>query len=178
MSHAAAEFYVGELLLAPFGFAPDGFLPCDGRQLLIKDNVGLFSLIGTTYGGNGMTTFALPDLRGRVPVGQGGAWVLGQSDGTVTVTLTPSQLGQHTHGVLAAGSAALDTSPAGNVFAASPAHYQTAPNNYMNPSAVSYVGGAQPHPNMMPSMALNWLIAVQGIYPGPSGELMNSKGGK
>lgn len=162
------DFFLGELLLAPFGVLPDGFLPCDGRQLSIDENLALFSLLGTTYGGNGQTTFALPDLRGRVPVGAGGfnpVYPLGEKSGTPTVTLLSSNAPAHTHNVAATSAASIDTIPAGNFYAASPAHYQSTPNTYMAAAVVSVAGGNQAHPNMMPSIALNWLIAVEGIYP-------------
>lgn len=162
------DFFIGELVLAPFGMLPKGFAPCDGRLLSIKDNSALFSLLGTTYGGDGMSTFALPDLRGRVPIGCGGSDVyhgLGEKYGLPTVNLLPTNMPAHTHNVAAASAPANDTIPEGNFFAASPSHYQTTPNTYMSNGVVAATGGNQRHQNMMPSIALNWLIAVQGYYP-------------
>jgi microcystin-dependent protein len=164
MKASPSDFYISELLLAPFGVLPEGFLPCDGRTLSIADNKPLFTLLGNQFGGNGTTTFGLPDLRGRVPVGASG-FSIGEMAGINSITLLAPNVPAHNHNVVATSGPANDTIPEGNFYAASPAHYQNTPNTYMDPTVVSVVGGSQPHTNMMPSLALNWLIAVEGIYP-------------
>ncbi|MGE5703061.1 MAG: phage tail protein [Clostridia bacterium] len=167
------ENYVGEIRMFAGSFAPLGWAICDGTLLDISGNEILFSLIGTTYGGDGQSTFGLPDLRGRVPIhmgqlsGSGNTYTLGQKAGTETVTLLQGQLPSHTHTPVAeTGNVAL--SPAVNVWAKLPASgYATYPSGLqpMSNSAVTPAGGSQPHDNMMPSLVINFIIALQGLYP-------------
>ena len=165
------EPFVGEIILAGFNFPPVGWAVCDGRILRIEDYNALFSLIGNTYGGDGQTTFALPDLRGRVPVcigaGPGMPPVsLAEKAGQETVPLAVGHLAAHTHSV-AAGTTAGTESPVGAVYGGGAAVF-AAPDASpvsMNPGMVQPAGGSQPHENRMPYLALNYLIALEGIYP-------------
>jgi microcystin-dependent protein len=159
--------FIGEIRLVGFNFAPAGWAPCDGRLLPISQNDALFALLGTTYGGDGQTTFALPDLRSRVPMHQGNGHALGEVGGTETVTLTTDQMASHPH-VPQARNAGAATGPAGNVWATSAAlQFATAssPLQPMNAGAVGSTGGSQPHDNMLPFQAVNFVIALEGIFP-------------
>lgn len=169
------EPFIGQIILVGFNFPPRGYAFCDGRILSIAQNSALFSLLGTTYGGNGTTTFALPDLRGRVPMGFGNGpgltpRTLGEVSGTETVTLLVTQIPAHNH-FLSANSAAGDTgAPAGAVLANSGAtdkeYLSTGvPNEVMSPQAIGITGGSQPHNNMQPYLVLNYSIALEGIFP-------------
>jgi microcystin-dependent protein len=167
-----AEPFIGELKLAAFTFAPRGWAFCNGQLLPIAQNTALFSLLGTTYGGNGQTTFALPDLRGRVPVhsGSGGQVQLGEQGGTETVTLTSSQLPAHSHVLNGSSDLANASVPGGALPAAKPrgglSRYATgASDTVMSPGSVGVAGGGQPHNNMQPYLVLAWLIALEGIFP-------------
>jgi microcystin-dependent protein len=165
------EPFLGEVRLFGFTFAPLGWATCDGQIMSIAQNTALFSLLGTTYGGNGQTTFALPDLRGRVPVhmGQGpglSSYVEGQVGGTENVTLLANQLPPHGHTV-AGASAATTKNPTNAVpaFTGSGASYGTSPDLQMSPAMISGGGSSLPHENLQPYLVLNWCIALQGIYP-------------
>lgn len=147
-----------------FNFAPNGWALCNGQLLPINQNQALFSLLGTTYGGNGQTTFALPNLRGRTPIHFGGGHNLGEAAGTESQTLTISELPTHTHNVLANTNPANAGLPTGNYFSASGA-YSANPNAAMLPSTVTSTGGSQPHPNMSPYLVISFCIALQGIFP-------------
>lgn len=166
--------YVGEIRLFAGNFAPLGWMLCAGQLLPISEYETLFNLIGTTYGGDGEQTFALPDLRGRVPLhqgtGVGGTYVLGQAAGTETVTLQPQHLPVHTHALIASTAAASGATPAGAVLAATTvASYDSgAATTTMAGTALGAVGGAQPHDNMAPSLAVNYIISMFGIYPSPT----------
>jgi microcystin-dependent protein len=170
-----ADPFVAEIRIFGFGFAPKGWAFCNGQILPISQNTALFSLLGTTYGGNGKTTFALPDMQGNVPVdpGQGkglSLYDLGETGGTSAYTLLQTEMPVHTHTVQAApGLVAGDTNiPAGNAFAkSSQGNAYTPPANLtpMNAQAVGIIGGSQPHNNMMPTLALNFCIALQGVFP-------------
>ena len=148
-------------------FAPAGWMFCAGQLLAISENATLFQLIGTTYGGDGQTTFALPNLQSRIPVHAGSGYVLGQNGGVETVTLTSSQIPSHSHvpqGQSGNGSAA----PGGGVWAASATqniYTDVAPTVNMNPGAILPTGGSQPHDNMMPYLAVNFIISLFGIFP-------------
>jgi microcystin-dependent protein len=157
-------------------FAPNGWALCQGQLLPISENDTLFNLIGTTYGGDGQSTFALPDLQGRVPVHQGTSttgttYVIGQKAGTETVTLITQQIPVHSHLVSANAGGATASSPAGQVigsqqgkpswFAANPA----SPQEFLAPGAVGQVGGSQPHDNMVPFLVVNFIISLFGIFP-------------
>lgn len=169
-----AEPFIGELRLFPFNFAPAGWAMASGQIMAITDNTALFSLLGTTYGGNGTTTFALPDLRGRVPIsmGQGAGlspYVLGETLGVESVTLTSEEMPAHTHGVNATSAKANQASPIGHYPAADAtgvtAEYSTGTNGVMNAGMIATVGDSQPHENRQPTLVLNWCIAVEGIFP-------------
>lgn len=170
-----SEPFIGEIKLVGFNFAPRGWALCNGQLLPIAQNTALFSLLGTTYGGNGQTTFALPDLRGRVPIhmGQGpglSSRNIGESSGTENVTLGVSQMPSHTHTARGNTGLANKQSPVGAVNAVEPTgqtatYSNAAPNADMNPGAIASTGGSQPHPNMQPFLAVNFVIALEGIYP-------------
>lgn len=164
-----AEPFLAEIRLMSFNFAPKGWAFANGQLLPINQNQALFSLLGTSYGGNGQTNFALPDLRGRTPISFGNRHTLGERAGSENVTLILSQLPAHTHFVGANnGTGGNVTSPINNFFSNS-----APPNIYTNgPAAatlptntVSQVGGSQPHNNMQPFLTINFSIALQGIYP-------------
>ena len=162
-----AEAFLGEIRLMSFGFAPKGWAQCNGQFLPINQNQALFSLLGTTYGGNGQTTFALPNLRGRVPISFSNGHTLGEAAGSTAVTVNIQQLPTHLHGLQAtnvdANRTAVPTGsfigPVNNMFAAASAL------TTMNPTSVTSIGGSQPHNNMMPYLTLNFIIALQGIFP-------------
>jgi microcystin-dependent protein len=163
--------YVGQIILFAGNFAIANYAMCDGSLLSIANNDVLFNLIGTTYGGDGQTTFALPDLRGRVPVHQGNngssTYVIGQTGGVETVTLTASQTPAHTHSLTCSSATGALNTAAGNYFAGSAAQiYGTPSSNYVSMgSQVSLAGGSQPHSNQQPYVAMTYLISLYGIYP-------------
>jgi len=164
--------FLGEIRLFGCNFAPLGWALCDGQLLSIAENTALFSLLGTTYGGNGTSTFALPDLRGRVALssGQGPGlsnYAQGSSAGTESVALTEAQLPTHTHKAVCSSSPGQQASPVTNVWAAISLAYRRNPgvNQLMNPNAITTTGGNQAHENRQPFLALNYCIALQGIYP-------------
>lgn len=158
--------FLGEIRLLTFTFAPKGWAMCNGQLLPINQNQALFSLLGTTYGGNGQTTFALPDLRGRMPMHFDGAHPQGQASGVEESSLTVGQLPAHTHEVTVAKSAN-STDPTGGYLAAptKPAFTAAAPSTAMEPTGSSQTGGSEAHSNMSPYLTLNFAIAVQGIFP-------------
>ena len=161
--------FLGEIRIFPYNFAPRGWALCNGQILSIAQNTALFSLLGTTYGGNGQTTFALPDLRGRVPnsSGQGpglSSYSLGQVGGTEAVTLTQQELPSHNHAVNSTNADATSSRPGGN-FPAAGGGYNSAPSNNMAPAMIANAGGNQPHNNVQPYLTLNYCIALEGIYP-------------
>ena len=161
--------YIGEIRMFGGNFAPVGWLLCQGQLLPISQYDVLFNLIGTTYGGDGQETFALPNLQSRMPVHAGSGFVLGQTGGAETVTLTRDQLPAHTHQAVAA---AVATSPSpNNMFWASYANSEYSdqpPATPMAGGALSSSGGSQPHENMSPYLAINFIIATEGIYPPPN----------
>ena len=168
-----SEPFVGEIRMFGFNFPPQGWAFCDGQLLSISQNAALFSLLGTTYGGDGESTFALPDLRSRVPVslGQGeglSSYAEGQAGGTETVTLGSAQMPAHTHAVSASSSPAASERPAGRVLARSPDHsYIPEPDTdtVMNAKMIGEAGNSQPHDNIQPYLVLNFCIALQGVFP-------------
>jgi len=171
--------YVGEIRMFAGNFAPAGWMFCQGQLLPISENETLFQLIGTTYGGDGEQTFALPNLSSRVPLhmGQGAGlsnYVIGQSGGTETVTVTALQMPLHTHAVGATNSNGSATSPNGALFARNPSSPDTYSNDIsggivpISPNAVSPSGGSQPHENMQPYLAINFIISLFGIFPSQS----------
>jgi microcystin-dependent protein len=153
----------------PGNFAPQGWAICDGSILSIASNDTLFNLIGTTYGGDGQSTFALPDLRGRAPIHQGNGFVIGQAGGVEAVTLTINQLPVHNHvpqaAIGATGNPA--NSPAGNIWSGwTGGQFTTqAPAVNMNAAAINTDGGSQPHDNMVPFLAINFIISLFGVFP-------------
>ncbi|GAB2511929.1 phage tail protein [Lysobacter humi (ex Lee et al. 2017)] len=168
--------YIGEIRLLAFNFDPAGWAACDGRLLPISEHDALFTLLGTTFGGDGQETFALPDLRGRVPVhmGQGpglSARVLGELGGVEAVTLTSQQIPAHSHALLATTAGATSTSPAGRMPAAvsGDTFYVTTPTGntaaLMSAQALAAGGGSQPHENCMPTLTMQYCISLYGIYP-------------
>ena len=159
--------YLGELKIVAFNFPPKGWALCNGAFLPINQNQALFSILGTTYGGDGQTTFALPDLRGRTPTHTGQGLILGQAGGQEFHTLTQSEMPMHIHALMASSTAANNALPGGNILALAPQQVYTAPANFtpMEPSSVSSVGGSQPHENRQPFLVLNIIIALQGIFP-------------
>lgn len=167
-----ADPYVGELRLFAGNFAPAGWAFCAGQLLPISENETLFNLIGTTYGGDGETTFALPDLRGRVPIHQGGGFVPAASGGSEDVTLTVQQIPAHTHALLATTNAGSGASPAGNLLAQTSGgiqlYYEGQATDPMNNQAITPAGGSQPHTNLQPYLCVNFIISLFGIYPSPS----------
>lgn len=149
-------------------FAPLGWAFCMGQLMPISQNNALFALIGTTYGGDGQNTFALPDLRSRLPMHQGNGFVMGQMAGEESVTLTPNQIPLHSHAAQANNSAGTQTAPAGNLWAASADHPYgpiAGINTSMAPASLGSAGGSQPHDNMHPFLAVNFIIALSGIFP-------------
>ncbi|MFN0148414.1 MAG: phage tail protein [Dehalococcoidia bacterium] len=160
--------YVGEIRMFAGNFAPAGWMFCEGQLLPIGENEILFQLIGTTYGGDGQSSFALPDLRGRLPVHFGNGVVLAESGGAEQVTLTVQQIPAHSHPMLGSMNAAQDTSPANKVPAQSGAalmYIQDQPDSAMSASAVTSVGGNQPHTNMQPYLCVDFIISLFGIFP-------------
>ncbi|MGI8808143.1 MAG: phage tail protein [Acidimicrobiales bacterium] len=166
-----SEPFIGQIILVPYNFAPRGYAFCAGQILPIAQNTALFSLLGTTYGGNGQTTFALPDLRGRVPVGTGqGPGLsninLGEVAGAETATLTQSQMPAHGHLASVAQGAGTSTRPANKVPATGAAVYaDSADGSTFNPAFVQNTGGSQPFGIRSPYLGLNYAIALEGIYP-------------
>lgn len=159
--------YIGEIRLFAGNFAPAGWAFCDGTLLAISQNDALFNLIGTTYGGDGQTTFALPDLRSRVPVHVGSGFVLAQTGGAEQVTLTVNQIPAHSHVPLANSSTGTQSSPAGNVWASSAnlPYSASAPGAALQANAIGSAGGSQPHDNMIPFVAVNFIISLFGVFP-------------
>ncbi len=168
-----AEPFLSEIRIFSFNFPPKGWAFCNGQFLPINQNQALFALLGTTYGGNGQTTFALPNLQGRGPLHEGNGHTLGEQGGSSAVTINQQTMPTHTHflsnnmAVVDANTNATQGAPGGNNWA----NYgkvqwcTSQPNNVMNPQSVGNVGGSQPHTNMQPYLVLNFCIALQGIFP-------------
>ena len=152
-------------------FAPAGWAFCDGQLIPISENDALFTLIGTTYGGDGQSTFALPDLRGRIPIHQGNGFTLAETGGVETVTLTVTQIPAHSHAFLAVNATGGQTSPAGTLPASSfnvVPYINDVPNGNFNPGAVGMAGGSQPHDNFQPYLCIDFIISLFGIFPSPT----------
>lgn len=171
-----AESYIGEIRIFAGTFAPSGWLYCDGSLQAISDYDTLFNLIGTTYGGDGQSNFALPDLRGRVPIHMGNgaglsSYPLGASGGVENVTLSTNQIAAHSHPVTATGTSP-STTPQSALFAtvtggtgSFEVYSPSAPNTPLNAASVTPAGGSQPHSNIQPSIGLAYIISMFGIYP-------------
>jgi microcystin-dependent protein len=165
-----AQPYVGEIRMFAGNFAPAGWMFCEGQLLPISENDTLFNLIGTTYGGDGQSTFALPDLRGRIPIHQGSGFVLAENGGAETVTLTVNQIPAHTHPFLASANPASGSSPANQLPAITQASTITpygtdAPQVQLNASSIGTTGGSQPHNNFQPYLCVDFIISLFGIFP-------------
>ena len=169
-----SDSYIGEVRLVGFNYAPYGWAPCDGRLLAISDDNPLYSIIGTTYGGNGQSNFAVPDLRGRIPIHQGSNgtnnYAMGQMGGAESVTLAVSQYPSHTHNLMASSNSAGSSTPGNATVGVGPTAYiSRAPTTAMNANMVGPSGGGnQPHENRQVFQVLNWVISLQGIFPPPS----------
>jgi len=162
------EPFIGEIIVWPISFAPRNWAFCYGQILPINTNQALFSLLGTTYGGNGQTTFALPDLRGRMPIHVGNGHTLGEWGGMQAHTLTTAQTPSHTHPVKGGTTAGSPSTPGGNGLAVSAEGIRQYGDTYeqtMASSSAGSIGGSQAHNNMPPFLAINYIIALQGIYP-------------
>ncbi len=170
-----ASPFIGQITLFGGNFAIRGFAFCNGQVLPIAQNTALYSLLGTTYGGDGQTTFALPDMRGRFPIHQGqlqdgSNYLLGQVAGTETVTLTSQQLPAHTHDVTGSSAPGTTNIPTNQFWAADPSgdvaqFSDVVPDGAMDPTAISIAGGSQPHANIQPYLCINFLIALEGAFP-------------
>jgi len=163
--------YVGEIRLFAGNFEPAGWMFCQGQLLPISENETLFQLIGTTYGGDGESTFALPDLRGRLPLHLGNGFILAESGGVEDVTLTVQQIPAHTHAALGAAVTGDQTSANGAVPANSVTitpYLNTSPDSAFNAQAIGPVGGSQPHTNMQPYLCIDFIISLFGIFPPPN----------
>ncbi|HZD48917.1 MAG TPA: tail fiber protein [Silvibacterium sp.] len=160
--------YVGEIRMFAGNYAPYNWLFCEGQVLSIAENTTLFQLIGTTYGGDGINTFALPDLRGRLPIHLGSGFAQGQNGGAETVTLTTTQTA-HPHPVTATANSSTVSLPGGNFLASGPDIYdQNKPGTNTMAPAISPVGGNQPHNNFQPYLCVDFIISLFGIYPSQS----------
>ena len=159
--------FLAEVRLFSFNFAPAGWALCNGQLLQINNNQALFSLLGTIYGGDGQTTFALPDLRGRAPIHFGASFNLGQRGGEQAHTLTLSEMPAHTHQARASADGPTVTPPTNNFWASNTGFtpYGTTPNTALSPACISNVGGGQPHENRSPFLVINYCIALQGFFP-------------
>ncbi len=181
-----AEAFLGEIRMVGFNFAPVGWALCNGQTLAISQNTALFSLLGTQFGGNGVSTFNLPDLRSRVPVHQGAGlglstYVMGEATGTENVTLLATQMPLHNHTVGVSNAAGSLTDPTNNILAQCntatghqppntnvPNFVNTAATGTLAPATISYAGSSQPHQNIQPVLCVNFIIALQGIFPSRS----------
>jgi len=166
-----AQPYVGEIRMFAGNFAPAGWMFCEGQLLPISENETLFQLIGTTYGGDGQSTFALPDLRGRIPIHQGNGFILAETGGAEEITLTVSQIPAHSHPMLAAAVTGDQVNPANlvaaNSFNVTP-YINDVPNGNASATAIGVVGGSQPHTNFQPYLCVDFIISLFGIFPSPT----------
>ena len=163
-----AEPFLSEIRIMSFGFPPKGWALCDGQLLPINQNQPLFSLLGTTYGGDGRVNFALPNLQGRVPIHMGGGHTLGERGGEQAHTLSISEIPTHTHSLVGTSRTGTLIIAAGNLLGTSPSQMYQAPDNNlaaMSAASIANVGGSQAHLNMQPFLVLNFSIALQGIFP-------------
>lgn len=165
-----AEPFLSEIRLMSFVFAPKGWALCNGQLLPINQNQALFSLLGTTFGGDGRVNFALPDLRGRVPIHTGSGHTLGERGGEQAHTLSIAELPTHTHVLNGTTNTGNTPVPTNNILADSPSQLYAAPSSLtsLNSGAVANTGGSQAHLNMQPFLTLSFCIALQGIFPSPT----------
>jgi microcystin-dependent protein len=165
-----AQPYVGEIRMFAGNFAPAGWMFCEGQLLPISENETLFQVIGTTYGGDGQSTFALPDLRGRIPIHQGSGFTVGETGGAEEITLTVNQIPAHTHALLASTTTATQETPSGNLTGQGevPLYGDESPYFPMHPQSISPVGGSQPHTNFQPYLCVDFIISLFGLYPSPT----------
>lgn len=160
--------YIGEIRMWAATFAPRDWMFCQGQSLPISEYDALFNLIGTTYGGDGQSTFQLPDLQGRIPIHLGSGWYQGAKGGAESVTITGGAMPQHTHLLMATTSVGVQTSPVNNVLAQSTEadlYLEDVPNTSLDPGSISMSGGGQPHDNLQPFQCINYIIALYGIFP-------------
>jgi microcystin-dependent protein len=162
--------FVGEIRMFAGNFAPAGWMFCEGQLLPISENETLFQLIGTTYGGDGESTFALPDLRGRLPLHRGNGFILAETGGVESVTLTVNQIPAHSHPLLGSTSLATDANAQDNVPAQASTFFpylNAPPASPMGPQAIGPVGGSQPHDNFQPYLCIDFIISLFGVFPSP-----------
>ena len=166
--------FIGEIRMFGGNFAPSGWAMCNGQLLPISENETLFQLIGTTYGGDGESTFALPDLRGRIPMHQGNGFILAETGGAEEITLTVQQVAGHSHAFLATTNPASTAVPGNSVTlgvgttATITPYGKDNPSTTMNPQMLGSVGGSQPHTNFQPYLCVNFIISLFGIFPSPT----------
>lgn len=166
-----AQPYVGEIRMFAGNFPPVGWMFCDGQLLPISENETLFQLIGTTYGGDGESTFALPQLQSRIPIHQGNGFILAETGGAEEITLTVNQIPAHTHPLLASGDVGDQINLANALTSNSNGvipYIEDPPSVNMNPGAIGPVGGSQPHTNFQPYLCINFIISLFGIFPSPT----------
>ena len=168
-----AQPYVGEIRIFAGNFAPAGWMFCEGQILPISENETLFQLIGTTYGGDGESTFALPDLRGRVPLHQGNGFILAETGGAEEITLTIQQIPAHTHPLMGSTAVASTATPQNAVVAQDNIvgvdfYIEDVPIANMAATAITPIGGSQPHTNFQPYLCMNYIISLFGIFPSPT----------
>jgi microcystin-dependent protein len=161
-----AEPFIGEIRMVSFNYAPNGWALCNGQLLPINQNQALFSLLGTTYGGNGIQTFQLPNYQARMPVHVGNGYSQGQSSGEAAHTLLVNEMPSHSHQAVGVTTIANSAAASGNAWAASAENpYAASPNTQMSAAALANAGGGQPHDNMAPYLTINFIIALVGIFP-------------
>lgn len=166
-----AQPYVGEIRMFAGNFSPAGWMFCEGQLVPISENETLFQLIGTTYGGDGQSTFALPDLRGRLPIHQGNGFILAETGGAEEITLTVSQMPAHSHPMLASSSTAIQTTPSTTVLATPTVvdlYRAGGADTPLAPQSISPIGGSQPHSNFQPYLCVSFIISLFGIFPSPT----------
>ena len=166
-----AQPYVGEIRMFAGNFAPAGWMFCEGQQMAISENDTLFQLIGTTYGGDGESTFNLPDLRGRLPIHQGNGVLLAENGGVEEVTLTSNQIPIHNHALTGTTAVGTNPNPQNNILSAAgniDLYRETAANTPMSNQAIGPVGGSQPHTNFQPYLCISFIISLSGIFPSPT----------
>lgn len=165
-----AQPYVGEIRMFAGNFAPAGWMFCEGQLLPISENETLFQLIGTTYGGDGQSTFALPDLRGRIPIHQGNGFILAENGGAEEVTLTVQQIPAHSHPLLGSADPASARGVLNGVLGRAPAEAYASvfTPQALSPQSISSEGGSQPHTNFQPYLCVDFIISLFGIFPSPN----------